>query len=306
MRHKLCILLIFAVLLNTLTVFAAPPLHFTELPGVHDMFLPPPAPTPTPVTVLEPIFPVPVPVLIPAPAPLPAPAQIPSPSPIPSPAPTAAPTPTPSPSPTPIPAYYPRGLRDISGHWAEQAIIYAFDRGLISVSSGQTVRPDENITRGEFAFILHRWIMINYELLQSLGFTYSGVNLSVIGVADDHPFRFSIDALAHMGMIGGEAPFMPDEQVQRQEISRIWLNLFLRLPDSSFTLAYFNALGVDTILAQYNDQDRIAAWARDAVAVMTDRGFMGGAGNNFHPTNALTRAEAYVVFESIERFLISH
>ena len=302
MRRKICIGLTLIIVLSNQSFFAAPPLHFTELPGVSDMFLPPPAPTPTPVWEPEPqpiwtppppqLIPAPIPVITPEPTPTPAPVHIPIPE----------PTPAPTPEPTPTP--YPRGLTDISGHWAEQAIIYAFDRGLINVHPDNTVRPNQNMTRGEFAFTLNQWITAHYELLQSFGFTYTNANLAVVGVSEYHPFRSSIDSLAAMGMIGGDVPFMPDEYVQRQEISRIWLNLFLRLPNSSFNAAYFTGLDVEEILGPYQDQPRIAAWARDAVAIMTDRGFMGGSDGNFRPSDTLTRAEAFAIFQNIERSLV--
>ena len=302
--NKFLILLLAVSFTFTIPVFAAPPLQFTELPDVFDMFLPPPSPTPLPVWEPAPQpMPVPTPAPVPIPAPTPAPIPMPAATPAPTPIPTPEPTPTPMPDPTPAPVYHPRGLTDISDHWAQNAIIYAFDRGLIHMRSDNMARPNQNVTRGEFAFSLNQWMMANYDRLQLLGFTYTDTGLPVIGVPQDHPFRAGIDSLASMGMIGGDVAFEPDEYVQRQEASRIWLNLFLRLPNSSFNAVYFSGLDVDEILEQYRDRTRIAAWARDAVAVVTDRGFMGGADGNFRPTDILTRAEAFSAFQNVEQGL---
>ena len=318
---------------NVVSVYAAPPLHFRELPNVDDVSPPAPTPAPTPswddwedwratddneddpdladatapeYTPAPAVTPTPVatpiPDTTPTPVATPVPTPIATPTPVPEPVPTPVASPTPAPEATSTPVTHPRGLTDIAGHWAESAIIYAYDRNLIH-GTGPTVGPNQNITRGEFAFSLNQWILANYDLLISLGFTYDGVGLAVVGVPGNHMFRGSIDSLAAMGMIGGDTAFLPDEYVQRQEASRIWLNFFLRLNNSTFTEAYFRGLNVEAILEQYNDQSRIAAWARDSVAVMTDRGFMSGAAGNFRPAAALTRAEAFAAFQNVERTL---
>ena len=318
---KICVLLIFAVFIGSQPVYAAPPLHFTELPGVWDMFFPPPPPMQTPdwdnwEPELPELTPQPEP---PEPCPtcplesIPEPPPMPTPEPAPMPAPTPGPIPAPMPEPSapaapemPPPAVahaYPRGLSDISGHWAEGIIIRAFDRGMVNIYANREVRPNQSITRGEFALALDRWISANSATLQAMGFAFAGDHLPVVGVPAYHPFRANIDSLAAMGLVGGNTPFMADEHVQRQEATVILLNLFMRLPNSSFNLDYFTRLNVTEVLSRYEDNNRIASWARDAVAVVTDRGFMGAGVNNFRPTDSLTRAEAYAILQNIEQGL---
>ena len=272
MRRKICVVLLLAIVLSSRPVFAAP--HFTELPGIFDMFLPP-----FPIADDEPSFEDWFEAL-----------QL-----------------EPEPSTVdwyglfdtiPVPALTARPA-DVTGHWAEQAVLHGVARGMIVVHPDNTVRPNHPITRGEFAFALDRWVTVNYALLQALGFTYDD-GLAVVGVPELHPFRGSIESLARLGLIGGNVDFMPDEHVQRQEISRIWLNLFMRLQNSNFNAAYFRNLNVEGILDRYDDQEQIAGWARDAVAVMTERGFVGGAGGSFRPVDAITRAEAHTIFYSVE------
>jgi len=321
---KLFVTLVPTILIGSQLVYAAPPLRFTDLPGVYDMFLPPPPPTPLPNwDTWEPAPPsasLPIPEIIvtypinvaepiaePIIEPITPPPIVPPPPepPLPPAEPPLEPTEQPIEPTDPAPMPHPLGLGDISGHWAEQAITYAFNRGLIFTPSDGVFRPNQNITRGEFAFMLERWITANYAQLQSLGFIYAGENLTVLGVPEYHHFRHSIVSLAFMGMVGGDAPFMPDEYVQRQEITRILLNLFLRLPNSDFNVFYFNTLNAEEILARYSDQNQIASWARDSVAIMVDRGFMGTDTDTFRPASPLSRAEAYVVFYNVERWLES-
>ncbi|MCL1988259.1 MAG: S-layer homology domain-containing protein, partial [Firmicutes bacterium] len=222
----------------------------------------------------------------------------PEPTPIPTPEPTPEPTPIPTPEPPPIPQT--AGPSDIAGHWAESAILYAFNRGLTgNLQSNQPVFPDQQITRGEFAAYLERWITANYATLANLGFSYDGQALPIIGVAEDHPLLPSLHSLAQMGMIGGNVPFMPDEPVQRQEASRILLNLLLRLPNSSFDVQYFSNLNVEQTLSRFSDQASIAGWARDSIAVLVDRGFLFGP-PNIRPTAIMTRAEIFITFQYME------
>ena len=298
MRLKIIAALLLVFALGSQSFSAAPPLHFTELPAVLDMFRPPPPPDasapdwiPDALSFWETAIPI-----APEEADYLAEGEE-----IIIPLPLAEATMLPAP-PRPLDQYQP-GIGDIAGHWAEQAILANIERGMVHIQAEGNVQPNQPITRGEFVFSLDRWITANYSLLQSMGFTYTGANLAVIGVPHDHPFRASIDSLALLGMIGGDVAFMADEYVQRQEVSRIFLNLFMRLSDSSFDIAYFAGLNVSAILSQYYDEEDIAGWARDSVALMTDRGFMGGAGGDFRPTDAITRAEAHMTFQNIERHL---
>jgi hypothetical protein len=45
---------------------------------------------------------------------------------------------------------------DIAGHWAEQTIIRLVEKGVIKGYPDGTIRPDDIITRGEFAALLAR------------------------------------------------------------------------------------------------------------------------------------------------------
>ena len=290
------VLFISVGLVNRTAYAVAPPLQFGELPGIFDSFMPLPAPTPIPpimenIVEVEPLdqyFPEPDMSLPSAPQ-------------------AAAPTPQPEPPPAPVmmAPVYPRGIRDIAGHWAEQAVITAFDRGMVNINSeNMLARPGESTTRGEFALALDRWITANNDLLYALGFASPGTPLTVLGVPDHHPFFSSINSLAQRGMVGGEAPFMPDEFVSRQEVSRIFFNLFLRLNNSGFEEVFLPTFNTDVALLNVTDAGDTASWARDSVAVMFNRNLMlGYADGSFRPTTPMTRAETYSTFQNVERWL---
>jgi len=158
------------------------------------------------------------------------------------------------------------------------------------------------MTRGELVFMLERWIIANYDLMVSRGFTYPGIEISVMGVPADHSFIENINSLAYFGFIGGTSPFAPDEYVTRAEMSLLFLNILRRAP-GAFDDNYFALLNVDEILGNYNDDSAIAAWAREAIAVMTDKGFLSGyEDGNFRPARRLLRSEAFSAVTNIDRW----
>jgi len=290
-------------LVNHTAYAAAPPLHFGELPGIFDSFMPLPAPTPIPPVMENIVEAEPLDMYLPEPDMLPSVPQITEPTPQ---AVELTPQPEPpAPAPVMMAPVYPRGIRDIAGHWAEQAVVTAFDRGMVNINpENMLARPGENTTRGEFVLALDRWITANNELLYALGFASPGTPLTVLGVPDNHPFFPSINSLAQRGMIGGEAPFMPDEFVSRQEISRIFFNLFLRLNNSGFEEVFLPTFNTEVALLNITDAADTASWARDSVAVMFDRNLMSGyADGSFRPTTPMTRAETYSTFQNVERWL---
>uniref|UniRef100_UPI0013E8E097 S-layer homology domain-containing protein n=1 Tax=Longirhabdus pacifica TaxID=2305227 RepID=UPI0013E8E097 len=59
---------------------------------------------------------------------------------------------------------------DIEGHWAEQKILQAVNDGYISGYPDNTFRPDDNITRAEFASVIARATAVNEEVVDFDGF----------------------------------------------------------------------------------------------------------------------------------------
>jgi hypothetical protein len=57
-------------------------------------------------------------------------------------------------SPKPDPDPDPKALSDIKGHWAEPFIQGLFDKGLISGFNDGTFKPDDKMTRAQYAALL--------------------------------------------------------------------------------------------------------------------------------------------------------
>jgi len=206
-------------------------------------------------------------------------------------------------------APFPEGgvFGDVSGHWAENHIMYCYDQGLINIYEDGLLLPNVPITRAEFAYSIDNWITKNTNLLTRLDFRYELRDIRFTDVPRQDPFYESIMSVASIGlMVGADGLFRPEESLTRQEASTIWENLFGMLYNTTIDEDYFARLDTGGVLGRFEDAHDIAPWAIDAVAVMTDKGFVGGyPDSTFRPSNSITRAEAYVVLANIELNLIN-
>ncbi|WP_068615468.1 Ig-like domain repeat protein [Paenibacillus tuaregi] len=189
------------------------------------------SPTPTPT-------PDPVPTPTPDPTPTPTPAPAPTPTPIPSPVPTPTPVPTPAPTPVPVPgeeifkkdvfnpgfsvtealeskvnaALKNQGSAfkpvDIKNHWAEQTIDIFTKLNIIKGYEDKTIRPNQNMSRGEFVAILSRI------------FDVGGTKQVALKDVKGHWAEDAIIDFTQAGIINGsgDGTFKPNNAITREEM----------------------------------------------------------------------------------------
>ncbi|PIG90969.1 S-layer homology domain-containing protein [Gloeocapsopsis sp. IPPAS B-1203] len=226
------------------------------------------APTPTPTATVAPIIPLPtVAPTIPSPEAL-APAQ-PRPFagvvPIPAPVPQATPTPTPSPTPEQL---QPIAFVDVpENHWARPFIDELSARGIVSGFAGDYFRPDEPVTRAEFAAILQA--AFDQQLgpgEQAIAFT--DVPADFWGVP-------AIGSAIRSGFMQGYPGniFQPQQQIPRAQVL-VALASGLNLPTPQ---------NPTQVLGIFGDADQTPKWAVEQVAAATDAGLVV----NYPETNVL-------------------
>ncbi|QGQ97943.1 S-layer homology domain-containing protein [Paenibacillus psychroresistens] len=126
---------------------------------------------------------------------------------------TPAVTPKSTPEPTP---FNPNGsFNDISKHWAKPAIESAFSKGLLKGYPEGTFKPNNPVTRGEFATFLSR--ATKQTVLEPIDIPFEDVmgHWSFNDVQKDVSLRFIMASDYPNG-------FSPDTPITRREISR-WL-----------------------------------------------------------------------------------
>jgi parallel beta-helix repeat protein len=143
------------------------------------------------------------------------------------------------------------GLTDINGHWAQAQIEALVQRGVISGFPGGVFRPNDPVTRVQYASIISR--AFNPPAKRP-AIAFSDVNASFWGF----PF---IQTAVRGGFMSGypEGVFLPDQQIPR-------LQVFVALASG---LNYGN--GDPALLNRYQDANQIASWARGYMAASTQR-----------------------------------
>ena len=164
---------------------------------------------------------------------------------------------------------------DISGHWAEDAIIEWSDRGVLLGFNGK-FRPEDGITRGEMAAIIDRVIK------------YTDKSANTFPDLDDSDwYTDSILKANAAGVILGDTIGMrPKDTIIRQEAIAMIARAF-----------GFEGQAYD--IAVFSDINNISDWAIPAVSVMQNKGLIDWCGDTFQPKKAITRAEVVATLDNI-------
>jgi hypothetical protein len=168
-------------------------------------------------------------------------------------------------------------LIDITGHWAEEKINEAYAKGIISGYPDNTFRPDQTVSREEFAVMLDSALHLAGD-----GATLSFSDQEKIG-------EWAKPAVARMitaGILEGyeDGTFKPNSQLNRTEMT-VMIMRALNMSIQS---------GVAS--SSYTDDAEIPFWAKGYIAAATSQGIINGRdGKRFAPNELATRAEAIVM-----------
>ncbi|MFC4600027.1 S-layer homology domain-containing protein [Cohnella hongkongensis] len=162
---------------------------------------------------------------------------------------------------------------DIAGHWAEGDIERAAAEGIVSGYPNGTFRPNDPVTRAEFAAMLVGALKLEGKVA-ALPFT----DEALIGAWAKQAVAHAVQAGIVIGNSDGS--FRPNAQITRAEMAvMIARALKLQTDAGAFT--------------GYADDDTIPRWARGAVKAIRELGIVNGrGGNRFAPNETATRAEA--------------
>lgn len=167
-------------------------------------------------------------------------------------------------------------LIDIENHWAKNEILRLVKKGIIKGYDGGVFKPENNLTRAEFAVIITR----------VLGLESQGTDSNFTDI-DGHWAKTNIDAVSKAGLILGDSgKFRPNEYISRQELITI----------IGRAEGFTKPVGTEI----FNDDSQIASWAKDFVYVAKEKGILGGyPDNTIRPDNKVTRAEMAKIVNAI-------
>lgn len=185
-------------------------------------------------------------------------------------------------------------MNDISGHWAEEDISWVLNQGLFNGTSSDTFNPNGTMTRGMFVTVLGRYAGVDPEEYRD--WYLANLFQDVDPNAYYAPY---INWAARHGITSGtgNGTFSPDAPITREQMA-------------TFLLRFANCYGYvfepirDDVPAYFDDQDRIAGYAIEAVEIMRESGIISGRANaeggfDFDPKALAVRSECAAVFHRL-------
>lgn len=169
---------------------------------------------------------------------------------------------------------------DYANHWAKAAIDKWVNKGIITGFDDGTFRPNEALTKAQFAKIL----------VDLLGYTSTTDAVTYQDVKENAWYRDYIDKIssAKIMYIAGDH-FYPNAPITREEAAYALMNAFHLKAD---------AIGKNIT---FTDQAQISSWAKDAVSTLSLLEYFSGMSDGtFNPKGQLTRAEFVVLLERLD------
>jgi hypothetical protein len=171
-----------------------------------------------------------------------------------------------------------------SAGWAKAAIEELAALGIVEGVGQDSFRPMKSVTRAEFLAMLVR----AFQLTGAADLEFTDVKptdwyYSVIASA--------IDAGLAKGIGGGK--FDPNRPITRQEMAIMGANALTLFTD-------MKAEDEEGTLAKFKDGSSIAGYARNAVALLAEKGVIQGTGDDrFMPKGIANRAQAAVIIHNL-------
>lgn len=167
-----------------------------------------------------------------------------------------------------------RDFRDAAGHWAQKDIAFMAARGVIGGYEDGTFRPEKAVTRAELASLLVKLLGLPEVRPQTPTF------------ADVDPaawYYAAVETAARAKLLAGDGRrFRPDDTLTREEMAAV-----------AVRIAGLSGLPGSLSRSNFADEQEIAPWAREAVAIASAHGLMRGVGNQlFAPRAGVTRAQS--------------
>ncbi|KAB3536236.1 S-layer homology domain-containing protein [Alkaliphilus pronyensis] len=170
---------------------------------------------------------------------------------------------------------------DIEGHWAEHIITQLMEKGIVSGFPDGTARPDQIITRGEFAALLVRHTESKEHYVKD--------GVSIFKDIENHWSQKNIEILIDIGILDPSDyadNFMPNEPITRIEI----VKMMVRSIGKGDETKQLNSR------TPYKDDDEIARVDKAFVNLATKYDLIKGyPDSTFRPNGETTRAEAFTL-----------
>ena len=164
-------------------------------------------------------------------------------------------------------------VTDIQGHWGETEIEQWIEREFISGYADGKFRPDRKITRAEFVTIINKALGLKEKTDDNFR-----------DVPGSAWYAGEFGKAKYAGYVSGynDGAVRPGNPISRQETGVIVANLLRLTKDAGLTAT-----------TEFKDAGSIPNWSRASINRLVAKGYIKGyADQTFHPSAAITRAEA--------------
>ncbi|MEK4076485.1 SwmB domain-containing protein [Paenibacillus sp. FSL M7-0656] len=176
--------------------------------------------------------------------------------------------------------------QDTASHWASAVIKELSAKWIISAPNGSFYRPNENISRAEFAELVARGLGLNGEPTAASRFQ---------DVRSGSVTSAYIGAAAEAGIITGntDGTFKPDRPITREQMA---LMMVRAMNYGGKTVSLQSSAA--TTLSKFKDSNKIQS--KDSVAKAVQEGIIQGmTARTFEPQGNATRAQAAVMLKRV-------
>lgn len=171
--------------------------------------------------------------------------------------------------------------------WYGDAVSFVAARDITTGTGNGNYSPAEKLTRGQFLVMVMRAYGIKADENAKDNFSDAG-NTYYTG------YLAAAKSLGITDGIGNNM-FAPGKEITRQEMFTLLYN----------TLESIGGLPTGTngkALTSYQDSDKIASWAKDAMTLFAETGTISGSGEQLNPTDTTNRAQmAQVLYNLLSK-----
>lgn len=168
---------------------------------------------------------------------------------------------------------------DIQNYWGATYVDFLYNAGITAGFSDGTFRPNQNITRAQFAVMLYRYLGLNQE-----AWRYEDVELPFADLKSIGDFAIpAIKALYSEGILNGtekngQLYFYPNSSLTRAQASA----MIGRTQEKGYASADLT----------FTDRAQIPAYAAEYIQTMTAQGVISGYNDGtFKPNTSITRGQ---------------
>lgn len=179
-----------------------------------------------------------------------------------------------------------RSFTDMSTHWSNTAVAELAAKNIIDSSYGSQFKPDQAVTRSEFAVMLSRGLGLPGDTVAAQRFSDIQSSSSVGGY---------IGAAAKAGVITGntDGTFRPEDKITREQMAI----MMVRAMESTGQPITLTASVADT-LSMFKDRTKIQSQSTEFVAKAVKAGIIQGiSATQFQPQGNATRAQGAMMLQ---------